>query len=610
MCFFNENLRMNDTPNICENRNCTNLTRMGKKHTYRKFCSPKCAKEETACRQNDVHTIIKTRLAESGENKCHECGKVTAYVERSKSFTKYCSPLCKNRHVFLKSSVERGITHNEKKESLLALGAGRCQCGKTTKYSEIKKNFLKYCSDKCRKKYVSEKSANTRIRQRNAEWYGSDVCDLDGCENVVQKKKTGQYSKYCSVNCRRKGVQQSLQQTVKEKYGVDNVFQLESVKQKSRGTSRDRYGVEYGAQSPVIKSRMQEHYRKKRDDVWYRRMQSVIGQFDINDLECKFKELSKNRTIKELADLLEISPKVALNGLYRFNVREYRETRSAFESDIMEFLKTTGAIFKCNTRKNIPPLELDFFIPEHNLAIECNGVYWHSELSGNKDKHYHLKKTLLCEEKGLRLIHITDVDWEIKSDIVKSMITSALGMSKKLYARKTVIVEVGPTEEQEFLDKNHIQGYVRSSVAYGLRYNGRLVSLMSFGKSRYNKTHIELLRFCNILDYTVVGAAGRLFNYYVRNTGVNEIISYSHKDKFTGNLYTQLGFEYSHSSSPAYYYTRDYINLENRIKYQKHKLSKLLENFDSSLTEWENMQNNDYDRMWDCGNSVWIWKRR
>lgn len=57
------------------------------------------------------------------------------------------------------------------------------------------------------------------------------------------------------------------------------------------------------------------------------------------------------------------------------------------------------------------------------------------------------------------------------------------------------------------------------------------------------------------------------------------------------------------------YYRKGYQLLESRIKYQKHKLLKLLKAFSPSLTEWENMKNNGYDRIWDCGNDVWIWNK-
>jgi hypothetical protein len=39
----------------------------------------------------------------------------------------------------------------------------------------------------------------------------------------------------------------------------------------------------------------------------------------------------------------------------------------------------------------------------------------------------------------------------------------------------------------------------------------------------------------------------------------------------------------------------------------KHKLKEKLNNYNDDLSEWENMQLNDYDRIWDCGNYVFQW---
>jgi len=40
----------------------------------------------------------------------------------------------------------------------------------------------------------------------------------------------------------------------------------------------------------------------------------------------------------------------------------------------------------------------------------------------------------------------------------------------------------------------------------------------------------------------------------------------------------------------------------NRMNFQKHKLKNKIQNFNEELTEYENMLNNGYDRIWDCGN--------
>jgi hypothetical protein len=83
--------------------------------------------------------------------------------------------------------------------------------------------------------------------------------------------------------------------------------------------------------------------------------------------------------------------------------------RSSGESVFQNFLSDQGLDFVTNTRKIIPPFELDIYIPGTNLAIEFNGLFWHSQ----KDKYYHLNKTLRCREFGIQLFHIfesEDVD--------------------------------------------------------------------------------------------------------------------------------------------------------------------------------------------------------
>ena len=130
---------------------------------------------------------------------------------------------------------------------------------------------------------------------------------------------------------------------------------------------------------------------------------------------------------------------------------------------------------------------------------------------------------MAAEDAGIRLVHIFEDEWYFKQEIVKSMISNILGKTKrKIYARKCKIKEVGRFEKKLFLDKNHIQGDVVTNINIGLYYEGELVSLMCFGKRRVNlgkKTtnegEYELLRFCNLLNTSVIGGASKLFKYFI-----------------------------------------------------------------------------------------------
>ena len=128
---------------------------------------------------------------------------------------------------------------------------------------------------------------------------------------------------------------------------------------------------------------------------------------------------------------------------------------------------------------------------------------------------------------------------------------------------------------------------------------------MAFSKSRFNKNYDwELLRFASIFSFNVIGGAGKLLKYFENNYD-GSLISYSDKRWSKGNLYKQLGFEELKDSSPSYFYTKGTKRF-NRVMYQKHKLKKLLENYDEKLSEYENMSNNGFMRIWDCGNKVFI----
>ena len=183
-----------------------------------------------------------------------------------------------------------------------------------------------------------------------------------------------------------------------------------------------------------------------------------------------------------------------------------------------------------------------------------------------------------------------------------------MNVARTIYARQCSIVELDTQQERDFFNKTHIQQYVSSSVCYALEFDGEIVAAMSFIKSRFNKNYeYELLRYSSNLNCVVVGGGSRLLKYFLKENNPNSLISYCDLRWGSGNFYKQLGFTHLHSSPPNYkYFLRNKSQiLYNRVKFQSHKLEKVLENHNPNLSEWENMQNNGYDRIWDCGNSVW-----
>lgn len=133
---------------------------------------------------------------------------------------------------------------------------------------------------------------------------------------------------------------------------------------------------------------------------------------------------------------------------------------SSMENDFHSWLETvfTGTIRR-NVRGLIGRDELDFYLPERNIAIEFNGLYWHSEERG-KDRDYHHSKWKRCRDKGIQLITVWEDDWRDRRDIVTSMISHKIGVndSRRVYARNTTIAALNYTNASHFLDSNHVQG--------------------------------------------------------------------------------------------------------------------------------------------------------
>jgi hypothetical protein len=95
------------------------------------------------------------------------------------------------------------------------------------------------------------------------------------------------------------------------------------------------------------------------------------------------------------------------------------------EMELQEFVKSLEYVIETNKRNIIKPYELDIFIPELNKAIEFNGLYWHySEKYFEAGKH--AKKSNLCKEKNIKLLHIREELWLKDKEKMKKVITKFL----------------------------------------------------------------------------------------------------------------------------------------------------------------------------------------
>jgi hypothetical protein len=488
-------------------------------------------------------------------------------------------------------------------DSTSSIKCHNSQCNNIPAFTGFFTGYLKYCCNRCAQ---TDDVVINKIKVTNLEKYGNEY----GLQSTIIKDK--------------------IKKTNLQKYGVENVSQIDSVKLKKKKTCMENHGVDYFLEKQKEKEcavykkygvkNVQQVSEIKNKTAKTRRLDFYDSLFSTNRLqELATPMFSKNDYVSgglfekykfkcnkcchEFLDCLEDGDLPRCPKCYKSN--------SYFQMEIYDYIKTltdeSNLIMNCKTV--LTNKDIDIYIPHLKLAIECDGLYWHGEINGNKDKKYHLNKTIECENKNIHLIHIFEDEWMLKKDVVKSKLTNFFKQNDSIYARKCVIKPINNDECQKFLINNHIQGKDNSSIQYGLYYNDKLVMAATFGNLRmimgnaHQKNVYELYRLCSSIN--VVGGASKLIKHFIKQHSPIKIISYADR-RYTyrhNAFYEKIGFKLINEGVPNYWYYGKYTNYKrfHRFSFSKQKLSTKLENFDESLSEWENMKNNGYDRIWDCG---------
>jgi hypothetical protein len=250
-----------------------------------------------------------------------------------------------------------------------------------------------------------------------------------------------------------------------------------------------------------------------------------------------------------------------------------KESRQQLE--IFDIVKSVCPDAILSDRSAIAPLELDIFVPSKNIAIEFNGLYWHSEIF--KDKLYHEKKMQACRQAGIKLLSIYEDEWRDKRDLIISMIEHRLcGSSSKFDARKLKIVSVDSKRRKDFFETNHLEGDALAQHAFGLETDkGELLACVSLRRAFHKRwaNWYELGRSSCKIGYNVRGWLGRLTAAaYVRcqNDG-KRLMTYVDGRVGAGDAYIKAGWKLLKSSTGPRFWWTDFENRFNRFKYRADK---------------------------------------
>ncbi len=269
-----------------------------------------------------------------------------------------------------------------------------------------------------------------------------------------------------------------------------------------------------------------------------------------------------------------------------FNFLFEKDTNNSDITEIYLFLKSKFKKIKL----------IDNLIEVENKKIIYIKLINNSEIFKNK--------TYIYSNDDINIFIFED-EWNNKKDIVKSRILNLLNQSNRIWARKCEVREIEDNKlVMNFLEQNHIQGFIDSKVKLGLFHDSKLVSLMTFGNLRKNMSQVssegnwELLRFCNKLNTSVVGGASRILKHFLYKYNPISLISYADRRWSNGNMYESIGFNKVNITIPNYFYIID-GEREARFKYSKDILIK--QGFDSNKTEVKIQHERGYYRIFDRG---------
>lgn len=286
---------------------------------------------------------------------------------------------------------------------------------------------------------------------------------------------------------------------------------------------------------------------------------------------------------------------------------------SAGEDEICEAIGRRlpeGEKVMMHDRSVLGGLELDIYVPSRKFAVEFDGLAWHGEKRG-KDRRYHLSKTERCARNGITLFHVFEDEWKGKKDIVTDKILHSMGLDtgkSKVDARKCTVERMdGRRDETDaFLERNHIQGTCRYTVAYGCFSGDLLIGVCCFTKRLYG---YELSRLCTDRDYSCRGCGSRMFKAFVREFSPECVRTFLDRRWSPADgsvMYSAMGFSEECRIAPSYWYT-DGFTRRHRFLFRKMKLSKWY-GFPMSMTEKEMTERLGLDRVWDCGLIRYVWK--
>ena len=580
---------------------------------------------------------------------CKLCGKPFLAVGRNrnkiiycprKHYT-YCQVCYRTIEITPQMYGSYALTHTCSKECMKIYDARQVKRSFETRYGadvhnpmDIEEYRNKVSEGLFRISASDREKINEKVKQTIKDRYGEDGLKSEEIRRRVTEgclKSLGVTNPGKSQKCAEK-----RKQTCKSKYGNEYAVASEEVRAKSRVTNLERYGTIYPMQNQTVRDRVSQTVMEKYGAPFFTQTHEFIERITLNNrqkygqdwpMQTPEFQLKRQNTclqkygVKASFASQEIKEAIRKTCNDKYGV-DYPLQNEEIQAKAHETQAQNGthhiSEINRNFAKQINQLGIstkfekslngkfyDIELLEHNIVIEINPSYTHNVIGGNLwgskvDKNYHKVKTDIARNNNYRCIHVWD--WDDKLKILNSLYDKT-----NIYARKCDIRYIDDKTCDDFLNSYHFQNTCRGQkIKLGLFYNDELLQVMTFGKPRYNTNYeYELLRLCTKPKYSIVGGANKLFKHFCKNYKPKSIISYCDLSKFTGKVYSDLGFTKKYETSPTMVWSKGVQKITNNLLLQRGYDQLFNTNYGKGTSNEALMIENGWLPVYDCGQGVY-----
>ena len=548
--------------------------------------------------------------------KCDYCNKIFKLsLDKLKKLFKgetrplFCNKKCSGVYYANKShdktKEEQEEVNKKISNTLLKYNSQLSEQERKDKYGKGANNDIFWRNKTTEERSKILKSRVPKSKQTKLEKYGNESYNNSEQTKVTNLEKYGVDNQF-----KLKENQNKAKQVMLEKYGVQKFFQERDL---FKNISLERYGVTHPMQNKEIKLKLRNTKIQRYNDPGYNNLEQIIKTnmlkygrpygFDLNKSKkakyIKYKDVNYNNRPK------------ALKTVYEKYGKNYYEQLTKYTSSKISKINLKFAKFINCKDFEFPLDSYSYDLKYENILIEIDPSFTHNSLPnkiygkfGGIDKNYHSDKTSLARQNGYKCIHIFDWDdW--------NKIKYLLQDKEILYARKLQIKEVDKKECNEFLNNYHLQNSCNGQeVRLGLYKDNELIEIMTFGKPRYNKNYQwELLRLCTKPEYKVVGGSEKLFKHFIQLVNPESIISYCDNSKFSGEVYSKLGFIQKGKPHPSLHWSKDDEHITDNLLRQRGFDQLFNTNYGKGTSNEELMIEHGWLPIYDCGQMTFIWHK-